>query len=412
MRPLGKPIQEFCPNGVKFAQLVDLGETYNGLSGKTKNDFGVGDSLYVPYMNVFSNLTVDFRQVEKVTLKPTEKQNHLQIGDVLITGSSEALAEVGMSSVVTQTPGTPMYLNSFCFGLRFSDSSLFAPDFLGHLFRSKSIRDQIVRSASGVTRYNISKNKFLKIRVPIPPIDVQTRIAQILNSFCELEAELEAELELRKTQLQHMRAQSLAEFFAGLDPVIRLGQVTDRISNVPWKDQPSLELEYVDLSSVSRKLSQITSTQRINKTSAPSRAQQRIKTGDVLLGSTRPLLRRLCTVPSYLDGQVCSTGFTVLRVNPTKLQSRFLFHVLSSDAFYDYVERNQEGASYPSISDSRVKDFTFTLPKLSDQARIASELDAVEALVNDVTSGIPSEIAARRKQYEYYRDQLLTFKEA
>jgi type I restriction enzyme S subunit len=202
-------IDGLLPNGVKVIQLSEIADTFTGLSGKTKVDFGAGNSRYVTYMNVFSNLAIKFDQIETVNVRPNEKQNTLRLGDVIFTSSSEAAAEVGMSSVVTEEPDFPLYLNSFCFGLRFRETELFDPSYLKHLFRSNQIRDQIVLTANGVTRYNVSKSRFMKLRIPIPELEVQSKIGRTLDAFKSLEAELEAELTSRRKQYAFYRDQLL-----------------------------------------------------------------------------------------------------------------------------------------------------------------------------------------------------------
>jgi type I restriction enzyme S subunit len=86
--------------------------------------------------------------------------------------------------------------------------------------------------------------------------------------------------------------------------------------------------------------------------------------------------------------------------------------LLGTDSFYEYVQANERGASYPAIPDNVVKRFRIPVPPIEAQARIVSILDKFDALVNDLSSGLPAEIAARHKQYAHYRDRLLTFKEA
>ena len=78
--------------------------------------------------------------------------------------------------------------------------------------------------------------------------------------------------------------------------------------------------------------------------------------------------------------------------------------------FYDYVEKHQKGASYPAIADKDVKLYKIPVPPLAEQERIVRILDKFDALVNDISTGLPAELEMRRKQYEYYRDKLLTFK--
>jgi type I restriction enzyme S subunit len=84
--------------------------------------------------------------------------------------------------------------------------------------------------------------------------------------------------------------------------------------------------------------------------------------------------------------------------------------MLTTTSFLNYVENNQEGAGYPSIPNSKVKQFSIPVPSMTEQERIVSILNKFDALVNDISIGLPAEIEGRRKQYEYYRNKLLAFK--
>jgi type I restriction enzyme S subunit len=101
-----------------------------------------------------------------------------------------------------------------------------------------------------------------------------------------------------------------------------------------------------------------------------------------------------------------------LRADETKVLPKWIYFIVSASAFLEYVEKNQEGSAYPAISDAKLKEFRLPLPPLEEQARIVSILDEFDTLVNDLSSGLPAEIKARRQQYEHYRDRLLTFREA
>ena len=130
-------------------KLADIGRTYNGLSGKSKEDFGFG-SPFLPYNNVFENDKVDITLTKQVSVKPAEKQNLVNKGDILFTISSETPNEVGMSSVVLDNPGR-LYLNSFCFGFRLREDCVgkLLPEFARFYFRSPSIRRQIIGLTQG-----------------------------------------------------------------------------------------------------------------------------------------------------------------------------------------------------------------------------------------------------------------------
>ena len=142
---------------------------------------------------------------DRVRVSENERQNTVQYGDVLFTGSSETPDECGMSSVLTTHPDQKLYLNSFCFGYRFNDPNMFLPGFTKYLFRSTELRDKISRTASGVTRFNVTKKRMADVTIPVPPVEVQREIVRVLDNFTELTAELTAELAARKKQYEYYR---------------------------------------------------------------------------------------------------------------------------------------------------------------------------------------------------------------
>ena len=186
-----------------------------------------------------------------------------------------------------------------------------------------------------------------------------------------------------------------------------IDEVVLKTASIRWQDQGDTEYQYIDLSSVDRVTHAITEASLITKKNAPSRAQQIVQSGDIIFGTTRPMLKRYSVISDDFDGQICSTGFCVLRPNKTQILTNFLFHLLGTKDFYSYVEANERGASYPAIPDSLVKRFKIPVPPLEVQSEIAKTLDYFTKLEVELVA----ELEARRKQYEYYRDQFLSFKE-
>lgn len=182
-----------------------------------------------------------------------------------------------------------------------------------------------------------------------------------------------------------------------------------KTENIKWKNSEGT-YKYIDLSSVDRDNHTIVETTIVNKDTAPSRAQQIVSTNDILFGGTRPMLKRSCMITEDYDGQVCSTGFCVLRANTNIVLPRWIYFMISTENFYKHVELYQKGASYPAITDADVKKYEIPIPSIEEQRKIILLLDEFETLCNDITNGLPAEIEARQKQYEYYRDKLLTFK--
>jgi type I restriction enzyme S subunit len=180
--------------------------------------------------------------------------------------------------------------------------------------------------------------------------------------------------------------------------------------NIRWGNA-SDEYKYIDLTSVNRDTHTITETTLINKDNAPSRAQKLINKDDIIFATTRPTLQRFALIDDEYNGQICSTGFCVLRANKREILPKWIYYHIAKTDYYDYMESVQKGSAYPAVSDSEVKNYKIPVPSLDEQARIVAILDRFDSLTNDITSGLPAEIEARRKQYEYYRDKLLTFKE-
>ncbi|WP_422122334.1 restriction endonuclease subunit S [Planococcus sp. X10-3] len=163
------------------AALADLGTTYTGLSGKTKEDFGHGEASFVTYVNVFNNLKASIDGLQSVDLSDGKNQNAVGQGDILFTTSSETPHEVGMASYWAFDQNN-VFLNSFCFGLRLT-SDLINAEFLTYLLRSPIYRAVITLLAQGSTRFNISKTGLMKMKVLIPSSEEQRKIVRVLSQI-------------------------------------------------------------------------------------------------------------------------------------------------------------------------------------------------------------------------------------
>ena len=181
----------------------DMGSTFTGLSGKTKEDFGHGNAKFITYMNVFSNPIADLQMTEIVEID--SKQNCVKSGDVFFTTSSETPDEVGMSCVMSEDADNT-YLNSFCFGYRPTEK--FDLNYLAYVLRSKSFRKEIKFLAQGISRYNISKNKVMEVKIPVPTLDEQIKVGQGFSDLDNLitlhQRKLEKLKNLKKACLEKM----------------------------------------------------------------------------------------------------------------------------------------------------------------------------------------------------------------
>ncbi|MCU4456424.1 restriction endonuclease subunit S [Acinetobacter pittii] len=192
-----------------------------------------------------------------------------------------------------------------------------------------------------------------------------------------------------------------------------ISEVTERTTNIKWRET-SESHQYIDLTSVNVDTKKIIETTEVKASNAPSRAQKLVKKDDVLFATTRPTQMRYCLIDEEYDGAVASTGYCVLRVKRDVILPKWILHLISSSDFKKYLEENQSGSAYPAISDAKVKDFSIPIPcpdnpekSLAIQAEIVRILDAFTAMTAELTA----ELNIRKKQYNYYRDQLLSFEE-
>ena len=163
----------------KEVKLGEVGETYTGLSGKTKEDFGHGEGKFITYVNVFNNPLTDLYGLDSVEID--DKQRRVQYGDVLFTTSSETPEDVGLSSVWMGTEDN-VYLNSFCFGYR-PQKGIFDLYYLAFVLRSFSVRKEFMLLAQGISRFNISKTKIMDMSIYVPSLPEQEAIGSFFQDL-------------------------------------------------------------------------------------------------------------------------------------------------------------------------------------------------------------------------------------
>ena len=153
-----------------------------------------------------------------------------------------------------------------------------------------------------------------------------------------------------------------------------LGDVLEKTETVNPLQSPSVEFDYIDVSSVSNTTFEIQETQRLKEKDAPSRARKLVRTNDIIFATIRPTLQRIAVVPEHLDKQVCSTGYFVLRPK-LGIDHRFVIYSLFTENFVGQMESLQKGASYPAVTDGYVRAQEIPVPPLAEQQRIVGVLD-------------------------------------
>ncbi|HHF6588152.1 TPA: restriction endonuclease subunit S [Haemophilus influenzae] len=385
---------------VEWKTLDEISSIYGGLTGKGKADFENGNALYVPYKNIFNNIEVDFNNLDTVNVPDDEKQYAIKYGDVLFTGSSETAEEAGMSSAVTTKTEKKIYLNSFSFGLRFNDDVELLPEFSKFLFRTLSIRKEIVKSASGVTRFNISKARFKKIKIPIPPLSVQTEIVKILDALTALTSELTCELILRQKQYEYYREKLLSEE--------ELGKV-----GFEWRALKDILIR--------TKGTKITAAEMkvLHKENAPLKIFAGGKTFALVNYSDIPE-KDINKNPSII---VKSRGIIEFEYydkpfshknemwsyysNDKNINIKYIYYVLKNQE--PYFQSLGSKMQMPQIAIPDTDKYLVPIPPPYIQTEIVKVLDKFVNLTNSISEGLPLAIEQSQKRYEYYKELLLSF---
>ena len=392
---------------VEWKTIDSLGSYFGGLTGKTKKDFENGNAKFITYMNVFSNPSLDVNTVGMVHINEGEKQNKVQKGDILFSGSSETPDEAGMSCVVTDELKEDFYMNSFCFGLRLTESEQYNLHFFKHVLRSHAIRQAISKSASGVTRFNISKARFGKIQIPIPPLSEQNRIVGILDTFTESIENLKKQISERKKQYEYYRDQ-----LYNLDnwEIKRIGETTKvftcpRVYKNQWASSGVPFWRSSDVISFSKGVPNPKGNVYISEElyNQLSNNNERILSGDILVtgGGTIgiPFIKKDDSPLFVKDADLIC-----IKKSPSLL-TKFLFFYFDTSFFKSYLKKITHDATIAHYTINQILSTPVPKPSLSIQSNIVQILDTFEASI----SNLEAQLSLRQKQYEYYRNKLLTF---
>ena len=400
MSKLDELIQELCPDGVEYKKLGEIGKFYGGITGKSKNDFVDGNAKFITYKNIYDNLSLNLDVDDKVKINENENQRTLEYGDIIFTGSSETAEECGISSVLTQKTDEKLYLNSFCFFLRLNDKDILNPDFAKHLFRSSNLRYQIGKTASGVTRFNVSKKAMERVCIPVPPLEVQCEIVRILDKFTLLTAELTAELTARRKQYEYYMRDLL--FFGKYDnknKVYNLGELCTKLKGIAI---------------TAGQMKKITSENGEVRIFAGGKTRVDVKSdsinNDDIIKVPNIIVQSRGIIDFIYYDKPCSFKKEMWSyTNENNITLKYIYYYLKNNVGY-FRQRGSQMGSMPQISLEITEKYKIPIPSIYEQEKIVNILERFDKLCNDITNGLPAEIDRRQKQYEYYRDKLLTFK--
>lgn len=399
MNWIERMVAEMCPDGVEYRPLGEVGVFIRG-NGIQKSDFVDEGVAAVHYGQIHTRFGISTdHAVSKVPAEMARRLRHVEYGDLLIATTSEDDDAVGKATAWLGLDDCVIGGDAYIYRHSLD------PKYMSHFFASVEFQTRKKKYLTGTKVRRISDASLSRILIPVPPIEIQREIVDILDSFTRLEAELEAELEARKAQYVFYRDKLLNFDFvaeeAGVDPAccppfeVRWLLVGDVLSLKAGDSLPA------------GKISKVPIIGRFPCFGANGLrgfvGSSNVEVDSVLVGRQGALSGNV----QFAKAPFFATEHALVAYPRIDVNVRWLYHELSVLDLGQYVTKSAQ----PGLSARRLERVKIPVPPLEVQRRIADVLDDFDALVNDLSSGLPAEIAARRQQYEYYRDRLLTFPE-
>lgn len=410
-------VKELCPNGVKFETVETVFNLKNGYTPSTSNpNYWEGKIPWIRMEDIRNNgriLSDSEKHISTIAIKGSLFPKNSLIVSTSATIGEHALIEKEFLSNQRFT----------CLAIKKDFKRLLLPKFI---FYWGFLLGSWCRSNTRVSNFaSVDMDGFRKFKIPIPPLSVQEEIVKILDKYtaleAELQAELEAELEAREKQYVYYR-DKLLDFSEAtkLFPTIgtlkkedikhvelgKIASICDGVHKTPnYKEAgiPFVSVENIDNLSATQKFITPEDYKKDYKLK-PSK-------GDLLM--TRIGLIGKCAIVEDDSPLAYYVTLTLIKPNKAKANSSYLRHWIESSHGKKELHKKTLHTAVPiKINLRDIGKLQIVLPPLHVQEKIVSILDKFEKLCHDLTERLPAEIEARRKQYEYYRDKLLTFPKA
>ena len=401
MSRLEELIQELCPDGVEYKKLGEIATISRG-GNLQKKDFcpeGVPcihyGQIYTRY-GLFADKTFTF-----ISEDCAKKQKLAYPNDIVMAVTSENIEDV--FKCVAWLGGGAVAVSGHTAIIHHNQNA----KYLAYYFHTQMFAAQKRKLVHGTKVMEVTPDTLNAVKIPVPPLPVQSEIVKILDNFAELTAELTA----RRKQYEYYR-DKLMQNVTG--EIIRIIDMLEQpITDVPHTTPTFVEtgVPFVSVDSVWDGKIHFENmrgyiTEEFDLECCKKYKPQKHDVYMVKSGSTTGKV-------AYVDTDIrfnIWSPLAAMRVNK-KNSSRYLYHLLQTKFIQEQVKAKSSHGSQPNLSMRTLEQFQVKVPSLSEQEKIVTILDRFDALCNDLTSGLPAEIAARQKQYEYYRDKLLTFKE-
>jgi type I restriction enzyme S subunit len=280
----------------------------------------------------------------------------------------------------------------------------------------KNEQENIQNAKHGAGIPGLNSKEIKGLRIPLPPLSVQCKIVEVLDNFTELTAELTA----RKKQYEYYRNYLMTfEDYAiksstGRQRIVwtTLGEIATitRGNGLQKNDFTESGVPCIHYGQIYTYYGTFASTTKSFVSPKLAGKLHKVQKGDIIVAVTSENVEDVCKCVAWLgDEEIVTGGHTaILKHNQNP---KYIAYYLQTEAFFAQKRKIAHGTKVIEVTPSKLKNIQIPVPSLAEQARLVEILDRFDILTTDIANGLPAEIEARRKQYEYYRDKLFTFKE-
>ena len=385
MNYIDRLVAELCPDGVEYRPLGDVVEKNygGGTPSKAKEEYWDGD---IPWASV-GDLSNDLMEIFDTRSKITPAGVSGSSTNVVPAGA--VIVAIKIAPGKMKIAGVDLAINQDIRGLVLND--LMNARFLTYYFRTLRF------AGHGTIVKSITNKRLMDTEVPVPPLEIQEAIVEILDKFTNLEAELEAELEARTLQYEYYRN----SLFEALDcPRVPLGSLGIRNKGIAITASKMRTLEPGN-----KDVRIFAAGSTFIDTDSSFIPDKGILEGPAIIVKSRGYIGF-----EYYEGKFTHKNeLWSYSLTSDLVEQKFIYYYLLTQAYHLHELARGKSVKLPQLAVKDTDELLVPVPSLEEQQRIVDILDRFDALTASLSEGLPAELAARRSQYEYYRDQLLTF---
>ena len=402
MNKIQKMVHDLCPNGVEWKTLGEVCEKICSGGTPARNEKSYFEGT-IPWMRTQE---VDWKDVYDTEIKITEEAV-ANSSAKLIPANCVIIAMYGATAAKSCINKIPLTTNQACCNLQINPTiALYRYVYYWVCNKYKELK-----ALGEGSQNNINAQKIKSFPIPIPPLPVQAEIVNLLDKFTQLSAELKAELKLRRKQYDYYR-NHLLSFDSNSTTVqwMPLGEVGTfaKGHGILKSDFVETGFPCIHYGQVHTIYNTFTYTNKSFISEELAAKCRKAHKGDLIIASTSEDVEACCKAVAWMgDYEVAVSGDA--HIFSHNQNPKYMAYLFQTEMFQKQKRPYAVGAKVVRVKSESMEKFVFPFPSLAEQERIVGILDKFETLVNDLSKGLPAEIALVQKQYEYYRNLLLTF---